>query len=430
MANKKISELPVLSTAKGTVQIPVNDSGVTKNVLWSILRANASSTAEANTLASLILTGAGAPASTPTMEGQMYVDLTNDVIYFACGTASSADWKRKIVVTTGAGAPGSTPLKEGDIYIDTTADVPYIATGTVSSANWTALIPITTSSIKEITASYAILDNDGYETIIATHGAATYMMTVTLPTLADNKGRCINVYNVNTGMVKIDGENAETINGLGEYYLFADGDSISVVATTAGWRILSYKGEINTGWINRSDWTNVHIGTMNIPTDNDSGAALLIGELITEETSGNTARIIKVEASNLIVYACTGTGYFTNNKRVTGGVAGGFRLVNTGTTTKNIDYNFYHLFGVNLYQLDCKMLLSSDGTNNNSYNPNKGGVGDTGGTVYGWDFMQVDSDEVKIQTGSGGIEIIIDAGTAQGIDSEDIYYNAIVRRII
>jgi len=39
-------------------------------------------------------------------------------------------------VTTGAGAPGSTPTQEGDIYVDTTNDVSYIAAGTASSADW------------------------------------------------------------------------------------------------------------------------------------------------------------------------------------------------------------------------------------------------------------------------------------------------------
>lgn len=39
-------------------------------------------------------------------------------------------------ITTGAGAPGSTPSQEGDIYVDTTGDVAYIAAGTASSADW------------------------------------------------------------------------------------------------------------------------------------------------------------------------------------------------------------------------------------------------------------------------------------------------------
>lgn len=42
-------------------------------------------------------------------------------------------------ITTGSGAPGSTPSQEGDIYIDTTNDVGYIAVGTASSADWSQI---------------------------------------------------------------------------------------------------------------------------------------------------------------------------------------------------------------------------------------------------------------------------------------------------
>jgi len=42
------------------------------------------------------------------------------------------------IISSGAGAPGSTPSALGDIYVDTTNDIIYIATDTVSSADWDA----------------------------------------------------------------------------------------------------------------------------------------------------------------------------------------------------------------------------------------------------------------------------------------------------
>lgn len=39
-------------------------------------------------------------------------------------------------ISSGAGAPASTPTKVGDVYIDTTGDNAYIAVGTASSADW------------------------------------------------------------------------------------------------------------------------------------------------------------------------------------------------------------------------------------------------------------------------------------------------------
>jgi len=49
--------------------------------------------------APIISAGAGAPSSTPTKVGDVYVDTTGDNVYAAAGTASSADWKQ----ATGAG---------------------------------------------------------------------------------------------------------------------------------------------------------------------------------------------------------------------------------------------------------------------------------------------------------------------------------------
>lgn len=47
-----------------------------------------------------------------------------------------SDVTAKPTISSGAGAPGSTPTKVGDIYIDTTGDDAYIAVGTASSADW------------------------------------------------------------------------------------------------------------------------------------------------------------------------------------------------------------------------------------------------------------------------------------------------------
>jgi len=109
---------------------------------------------------SLISTGSVAPASTPSREGEIYVDTTADQVYISKGTASSADWVRVdgaggatdhgaltglsdddhtiySKISSGSGAPGSTPTRVGEIYIDTTADAVYISTGTASSVDWT-----------------------------------------------------------------------------------------------------------------------------------------------------------------------------------------------------------------------------------------------------------------------------------------------------
>ena len=60
---------------------------------------------------------------------------------------TSADWNAMVIefktrakVSSGAGAPSSTPTMLGAIYIDTTATKMYIALGTSSSADWKKVI--------------------------------------------------------------------------------------------------------------------------------------------------------------------------------------------------------------------------------------------------------------------------------------------------
>jgi len=38
-------------------------------------------------------TGSGAPSTTPTVDGALYIDTTNKNVYISVGTSSSADWK-------------------------------------------------------------------------------------------------------------------------------------------------------------------------------------------------------------------------------------------------------------------------------------------------------------------------------------------------
>ena len=57
-----------------------------------------------------VSTGSAAPVSTPGAEGDIYVDTTNDNIYFATGTASANDWQEQVVVD-------GTSLSDGEILI-------------------------------------------------------------------------------------------------------------------------------------------------------------------------------------------------------------------------------------------------------------------------------------------------------------------------
>jgi hypothetical protein len=109
----------------------------------------------------------------------------------------------------------------------------------------------------------------------------------------------------------------------------------------------------DTGWINRSDWTNVHLGS---------------------------------------------------------------------NTTKNTDSNVTHNLNAPLSKLLVKVLISTDGTDANSFEVTFSTYVDSGSSSRGITVYQVDSNTIKVQTGTNGILYAQDDGSMAGIDTEDWYY--------
>lgn len=116
----------------------------------------------------------------------------------------------------------------------------------------------------------------------------------------------------------------------------------------------------DTGWINRSDWTNVHLGS------------------------------------------------------------------NTGL---NVDSNVTHNLNKNISGLIYKVLISTDGTDNNSfeilpsfysYNTSR----DFGITVY-----QIDNNNFKAQTGINGLMYLGDNGVNVELVTQNYYYKVVVFRL-
>jgi hypothetical protein len=217
-------------------------------------------------------------------------------------------------------------------------------------------------SIKQDTASYTILDNDGYDVIEMT--ISTAARAVTLPTLADNIGRVITIKLISTAtnpdyFLTIDGEGAETIEGVTTFILNGNKDFCKLYNNGTEWKVLDFQASYETGWINRSDWTNVHLGSV---------------------------------------------------------------------TTKNTDSNLEHNLNKNLKELGIYVLISSDGTDTNSFRVESTFSASASGTE-GYQYNQVDANNIIIQTGSSGILILQADGTYQTLDTDDWYYKIIVRRI-
>jgi len=85
-----------------------------------------------------IFTGASDPATTPTGLGHHFVNTATGVTWESVGTTTVGDWKRNPAITSGTGAPVSTPSAIGDMYIDVTlgSEVPYTAVHITDATGW------------------------------------------------------------------------------------------------------------------------------------------------------------------------------------------------------------------------------------------------------------------------------------------------------
>ena len=110
----------------------------------------------------------------------------------------------------------------------------YINPTLTSAADFRA-IEVTNGSVllpyKAVTSTYTVLNND--YTIDATSGT----FTITLPTAVGCQGRIYNIKNSGTGVITIDGNSSETIDGALTRSL-VQWETLTIQSTNAGWIIL------------------------------------------------------------------------------------------------------------------------------------------------------------------------------------------------
>ena len=217
------------------------------------------------------------------------------------------------------------------------------------------------------TAAYVIKDLDRNPIIPVTTGAVD--MTVTLPTLADNQGKfaLISKDDAGVGILTVDGEGAELIGTVATFALPSQGDYIYLIGTANRWQIISFKAHADSGWLL-----------------NEEGGA--------------------------------GVGDWTN--------------VHLGNDPTDPTDNFTHNLGVPLSDLSIRLLISTDGTDANSF---EHPIIDTStGVTFnrGIKIFAIDNNNVKIQTADGGLRDMADNGTVSTIDAQDYSYKIIAKRII
>ena len=289
---------------------------------------------------------------------------------------------------------------------------------------------------KACSSDYAITDTDGYQ--IFQCSSSDTRSTITLPSLANNPGRIVQVYNKVDGVTRILRAGSDTINDgendATEINLYARGDNITLRAMSDEWYVEKLNSTIETGWVNRSDWTNVHLGTVTINVDGGSSGDLgyTVGEGVSSSNAGGRIIDITDNADGtgvLIVYSVTGGGSFINNAPITGDNSSASAVVNGAT--KNVDSNFYHGSGLNIRDYKYKLLISTDATDNNSFDTfTSAGDNSAAARSLGTQIYQVDTNNFYGQTGATGVLRNSTTGSGEYIDAEDWYYKLIYERII
>lgn len=119
-----------------------------------------------------------------------------------------------------------------------TTNASNIATNTADIAtNTSAIASITDNTISITkTGNYTILDSDTFRVIYVNGN-----YTIDLPTLADNQDKEFLIMNIGSTTVTVDGEGAETIDGLATIELPKAYDYIKIKAQSSEWKIIDEK---------------------------------------------------------------------------------------------------------------------------------------------------------------------------------------------
>jgi hypothetical protein len=117
-------------------------------------------------------------------------------------------------------------------------------------------------------------------------------------------------------------------------------------------------------------------------------------------------------------------GIATNNRQLTGKTSGATADVNEPTgTTKNRDANVYVNCGRYMNLITLRMILSVDGTWNNTLGMTLE-VNDAGGSSsLGLQDFTVSDDEIKLNSGDTGYTIMNDSGQRVNLNTQDYNYS-------
>ena len=130
--------------------------------------------------------------------------------------------------------------------------------------------------------------------------------------------------------------------------------------------------------------------------------------------------------SDIVLTHYYDTGWKLN--LLNGGVSADWADVHLGDDPADPTDYITHNLNCGLDQLDIKLLISTDGTDANSFIPSE--ISWTSSTLnYGYQFDYVDANNIKIQTGANGIKRLLDNGVSDVISNDPYYYRIVVVKL-
>jgi hypothetical protein len=368
-----------------------------------------------------------------TVANSTFTILPGRAMYFRCTQTGSSTyaWARIFndEYQTGTAYPTSTPTHIGQMFLDTTGLVIYISKGVASAADWIRLKSFLEIPVNK-TASWTIADTDLTKVYTIDFSSGTRkMITPLLPTLADNIGKILDFKVIGNGIMQLDGEGAETIEGLPYQYCFSNNDYISVLATSTEWKILKHNMNYETGGYNTNDQTNRHYGNVVVTFDGGAGT-FVVGEIVREynevghtTATGRFGTIIAVGATTLTLIFVDGVGTFTNDKYLLGMNSGASALVNGAS--KNADTNILHLTGYCAKNFQISMWVTATTTFDLATAIEVVHIDD-----YGWSIMGVDTTQFIVQTGDSSLHCTSATGAGTVMTTSDYAFNIYLHRSI
>jgi len=198
--------------------------------------------------------------------------------------------------------------------------------------------------------------------------------------------------NINIGILEITGNRVSIYNSSGG----------NITVTTGGGNITLPSGHILKMRYNGATWIySITLYNLNIDNDVNITNNLVVGGIITGE-------ILNYD-----------TGWLLNE--MGGAGVADWANVHLGTDPTDPTDNLTHNLNAPLSELNVVLLVSTDGTDANSFIPTRNSY--TGGTaIYGYQINAVDNNNIKIQTGTHGIKTMNDDGTVTVISNQNWYY--------